>query len=156
MSFGSDMGTFLTSPNAFDAELTVGNEAPAAIYFDHCEVESYIPGYQFILRAGYMDNPGSKNELFLGANPDGTEQGFTLTPDMTYIIGPGVGHIHASFGLEGYVENLPNVYWGDLNCESIVTDDMGKTTFNMRFSIGWVDDQGNDVELRCTALEVTT
>ncbi|WP_025855328.1 hypothetical protein [Pseudomonas sp. CHM02] len=150
MSFGSEMGEFLTSSNEFKADLI----KTVPIGFDNFEF-GYIEGFQLRIRLGIAENPGSRNELTLEADGDGAANAFTLKENMTYIIGPGNGLIHATFGLEGEVAYSPKEYWGDLNVKSLSTV-AGQTTINARFSIGWETDDGNEMELRCSTLKIST
>lgn len=149
MSFGTDMGAFLTSSNTLRAELI----KTVPIQFDSFEL-SYIEGHQLRIRLGIKDNPGSKNELTLEADGDGAERAFTLKENMTYIIGPGECLIHATFGLEGDVEYSPQEYWGNLVVKSISSDGSGEASINVRFSLGWTTDDGREIEVKCSTLEI--
>ena len=151
MNFGSDMGKFLTSLNTFRAELI----RTVPIQFDSFEL-SYIEGHHLRIRLGIEGNPGSKNELTLEADGDGQERAFKLKENMTYIIGPEEGLIRATFGLESDVEYSPQEYWGNLSVKSISSDGSGETSIHASFSFGWTTDDGKDMEVRCSKLEIHT
>lgn len=144
MSFGSEMGAFLTSSDEFKADLVT----TVPINFDAFEL-IYIKDYQLFIRLGLKDNPSSKNEMIIEAGE------LKLGSGMTYPIGPKPLPIQASFGLAGYLEYLPQTYWGHLNIKSLVTDDAGKTTINASVLIGWETDDGNEVEVRCSTLNIS-
>ncbi|MFL1543732.1 hypothetical protein [Pseudomonas sp. O39] len=150
MNFGSYMGKCLTSSDEFDASLIIRHKKPIPINFDNLELESYIEGYQLRIRLGIENSPGSRNELTLEADQ------LLLKPGVTYPIGPKSLPVRASFGLEGYVEHLPSIYWGNLDVNNIYTDKAGKTSINVSFSIGWDDKQGKEMEIKCSMLQVST
>lgn len=149
MSFGSDMGEFLTSSNTFKADLI----KTVPIDFNSFEL-SYIEGYQLRIRLGIEEHPGSQNELTLEADGDGAQHPFTLKENMTYAIGPDEGLIHATFGLDGEVEYSPQAYWGNLTVNSIFGDGSGKTSINVGFSFAWTTDEGKEIEIKCSTLEI--
>ncbi|EZP65268.1 MULTISPECIES: hypothetical protein [Pseudomonas] len=146
MSFGSDIGSYLTSSDKFEAHLIIEGEEPTPINFDTYEV-SYIEGFQFFIRLGLEDNPGSKNELTLEARE--------LKTGQTYPIGPQAPGIKASFGLEGYVEYFPADYSGFLTVERIERSDVGNTTLSLRFSIYFKPDGKPEMEVSCQTLELS-
>ncbi|PRA23962.1 hypothetical protein [Pseudomonas poae] len=150
MSFGSDMGEVSTSSDGFKAELIVEDQMPIPISFDKLELESYIEGYQIIIRLGIEDNPGSKNELTLEAGQ------LKLSPAMTYSIGPDSMPIKASFGWEGLVDSLPSSYWGSLTVNSLSTDEKGKTAIKVSFSIEWETKDGKEMTLNGSELQLST
>ena len=138
MNFGSYVGQCLTSSDEFDASLTIAHKKPIPINFDNLELQSCIEGGQLCIRLGIQSKPGANNELTLEADA------LPLKPGMTYPIGPKSLPVRARFGLEGYLEHLPDIYWGNLDVNHIYTDKAGKTSINVSFSIGWDDDDGND------------
>lgn len=150
MSFGSDMGKFLTSSEAFEAQLLIGDREPVAIPFDKRELESYIKDYQLIIRMGIEDAPGSKNELTLEAGQGPLKSG------MTYVIGSGPqAFIKASFALKGYIEYFPSDdYSGSLTIKQLSTDSNGKTILSGLFSI-YFKSNDEDVKVNCSAFQVS-
>lgn len=145
MSFGTEMGGLLTSSDEFKADLIT----TVSINFDAFEL-IYIKDFQLFIRLGLKDNPGSNNEMIIEAGE------LELASGMTYPIGPKPLSIQASFGLAGYLEYLPQTYWGHLNIKSLVTDDAGKTMINASILIGWESDDGNEMEVRCSTLKIST
>lgn len=148
MSFGSDMGEFLTSGDKFEASLIIDGGQSVPIRFDHLELETYFKELQLRIRLGIKDNPGSKNELILEADE------VELKVLMTYPIGQGQ-FIRAHFGLEGYVKYLPSSYWGSLTVNRLDTDEAGKTSMDLSFSIGWTATDGRELEVNCSKLEIS-
>ena len=145
MSFGSEMGNFLTSKDEFKADLN----QTVPINFNAFKL-TYIKGNQLFIRLGLEDNPGSKNELTLKAGE------LVLGAAMTYPIGPKPLPIQANFAMEGYLEYLPLDYWGHLTISSLVTDGAGTAMIQASFSIGWQADGGNEMEVRCSTLTIST
>ncbi|MGR3887772.1 hypothetical protein [Pseudomonas sp. 1152_12] len=147
MSFGSDMGSFLTTVNKFSGELINADGEKIALDFDSVEL-SYIEDYQFFVRLGLEGNPGSKNELTLEAGK--------LKPRQTYPIGLRPLPIQASFGWEGYLEYLPPDYSGSLRIEHISEDENGKISLTVSFSLYYQAEDGEEMEVKFSTLKLST
>ncbi|UNM21497.1 hypothetical protein K0P33_08570 [Pseudomonas sp. ArH3a] len=144
MSFGSGIGSFLTTVNKFSGELINADGEKIALDFDSVKL-SYIEDYQFSFSLGLEDNPGSKNELTLEAGK------LQLEPRQTYPIGPKLP-IKASFGWEGYIEYLPPDYSGSLSIEDISEDENGKIGLTVSFSLYY----GEEMEVKFSTLKLST
>lgn len=147
MSFGSDMGKFLTSTDECRVDLIIEDAEVVPIDFDSFLL-TYKKDDDFFIRLGLLGNPGPKNELTL--------KGRELRPGMTYPISPEYKGVTARFALENYTQSLPSNYSGMLNVESVVTAEDGSTTVVASFSIYYQDPAGKEMEVRCQTLQLST
>lgn len=146
MSFGTEMGQFLTSSNVFKADLIIGGKKKIPLVFDIFEL-IYIEGYQFFIRFGLEDNPGSRNELTLEARE--------VKAGQTYPIGPQDPGVRATFALEEYVGYSPEHYSGMLTVDRLEYSD-GTIDIGMRFSLCFESAEEGEMEVVCQVLELTS
>ena len=151
MSFGAIVGEALTTSNEFKAGLIIDidEDETVPIVFDKFEL-IYMKGFQFFLRLGLEDKPGSKNELTLEAKE--------LKAGQTYPIRPQDPGVRASFALDTYVEYFPADYSGYLNVGNIERGDDGKIKVSLQFAIYFKPDDKDgkpEMEVRCHALELS-
>ncbi|MDT9631217.1 hypothetical protein F6S08_08215 [Pseudomonas sp. JV449] len=145
MSFGTEMGEFLTSSNTFNADLIFGNKKKIPITFDTFEL-IYIEGSQFFIRLGFEGNPGSRNELTLEAKE--------LKAGQTYPIRPQDTGIRATFAFGARIEYFPAEYSGFLTVDRLEYKD-GHLALSMQFSIYFEPQGKGDMEVVCHALQIT-
>jgi len=145
MSFGTEMGESLTSSNTLNADLIFGNKKKIPITFDTFEL-IYIEGFQFFIRLGFEDNPGSRNELILETKE--------LKTGQTYPIRPQDPGIRAAFALGKRIEYFPAEYSGFLTVDRLEYKD-GHIALSMQFSIYFEPDGKGDMEVVCHALQIT-
>jgi hypothetical protein len=146
MSFGTEVGKFLTSSNVFKADLIIGDEQKIPLAFDTFEL-IYIEGYQFFIRFGREDSPGSRNELTLEAKE--------LKAGQTYPIQPQDPGVRATFALEEHIEYSPAHYSGMLTVDRLGYRD-GTLDIGMRFSLYFESPEKGEMEVVCQVLELTT
>lgn len=149
MSFGSDMGTFLTASDEFSGDLIYEGGQTVALTFDSFKL-IYKEGSYCHIRLGLLDNQGTKNELKLDAGQ------LVLRAGMTYPIGPQLLPIQATFSWGDYINYLPQSYWGNLAVNRFTTDGAETALIEASFSLGWETDAGSGVEVQCTLLRVST
>jgi len=145
MSFGTEMGESLTSSNTFNADLIFGNKKKIPITFDTFEL-IYIEGFQFFIRLGFEDNPGSRNELILETKE--------LKTGQTYPIRPQDPGIRAAFALGKRIEYFPAEYSGFLTVDRLEYKE-DHIALSMQFSIYFEPDGKGDMEVVCHALQIT-
>lgn len=146
MSFGTEMGQFLTSSNVFKANLIIGGKKKIPLVFDIFEL-IYIEGYQFFIRFGLEGNPGSRNELTLEARE--------VKAGQTYPIGPRDPGVRATFALEEHVGYSPEHYSGTLRVDRLEYSD-GTIDIGMRFSLCFESPEQGEMEVVCQVLELTS
>lgn len=155
MSFGTEMGEFLTSSNTFNADLIFGNKKKIPITFDTFEL-IYIEGSQFFIRLGFEDNPGSRNELTLEVKcPDNKPlEAIEFKAGQTYPIRPQDPGIRATFAFGARIEYSPAEYSGFLTVDRLEYKD-GHLALSMQFSIYFEPQGKGDMEVVCHALQIT-
>ncbi|WP_438868802.1 hypothetical protein [Pseudomonas sp. L1(2025)] len=146
MSFGSEMGGYLTTSDEFRADLIIDDQETIPIDFNSFQL-TYKKGESFFIHLGLVNDSGQKNELTLS--------GTVLASGMTYPISPVFKGVAARFALANYTQSLPADYSGMFNVESVNTSEYGVTTVTGSFSI-YFQDAGKDLEVRCQTLKVST